>query len=120
MHLDNMASTSASTSACDVSAEIDSEESSFDNDEQERTEQDTTTTSVYSTVVSLLERLRAPKKFELTRKRKIFANPPREPGMRKKRPCCSSNPKSVTPAQRVREFHNECQERCFVTHADRK
>ena len=28
--------------------------------------------------------------------------------MRKKCPCCSSNPKSVTPAQRVREFHNEC------------
>ena len=106
-----MASTSASTSVCDVSAEIDSEESSFDNDEQETTEErDTTTTSEASssTVVSLLERLRVPKKSELTRKRKIFANPSREPGMRKKRPCCSSNPKSVTPAQRVREFPNEC------------
>ncbi|CAI8026378.1 hypothetical protein GBAR_LOCUS15151, partial [Geodia barretti] len=79
-----MASTSASTSVCDVSAEIDSEESSFDNDEQETTEErDTTTTSEASssTVVSLLERLRAPKKSELTSKRKIFANPPREPGL---------------------------------------
>ena len=51
VHLDNMASTSASTSACDVSAEIDSEESSFDNDEQERTEQrDTTMTSEASSI----------------------------------------------------------------------
>ena len=28
--------------------------------------------------------------------------------MRKKRPSCSSNPKSVTPSQRVKEFPNEC------------
>ena len=55
-------------------------------------------------VVSLLDRLRAPKKSELTRKR---TNLPRE-GMHKKRPSCSSNLKSVTPAQRVREFLNEC------------
>ena len=54
-----MASTSASTSVCDVSAEIDSEESSFDNDEQEATEErDTTSEASSSAVVSLLERLR--------------------------------------------------------------
>ena len=111
-----MESTSATTSASagapsgDVLAEIDSEESSFDEDKETTEERDTTTTSEASSsaVVSLLERLKAPKKSDLTRKRKIFTNPPREPGTRKKRPSCSSNPKSVTPAQRVREFPNEC------------
>ena len=92
-----MASSSASASASAPSGDVsvDSEESSFDDEEHETTEErDTTTTSEASsrTVVSLLEQLRAPKKSELTRKRKIFANMPREPGMRKKRPSCLSNP----------------------------
>ena len=81
-------------------------DSSFDDTTEER-ETTTTSEASSSTVVSLLDRLRAPKKSELTRKRKIFTNPPRE-GTRKKRPSCSSNPKSVTPAQRVVEFPNEC------------
>ena len=54
-----------------------------------------------STVVSFLSCLKAPKKSELSRKRKIFTNPSRHScdGPRKKRPSCSSNPKTVTPAQ---------------------
>ena len=98
-----------STPSSDLFVETDSEESSFGDDDQETTgERDTTTSEASSsTVVSLLERLKAPNKSELTRKRKIFTNP-REHGMRKKRPSCFSNPKSVTPSQRVKEFPNEC------------
>ena len=78
-------------------------------DEEITEGRDTTTSEASSsTAVSLLDRLKAPKKSDLTRKRKTFANPQRAPGTRKKRPSCSSNPKSVTPAQRVREFPNEC------------
>ena len=73
-----MQSTSATTSASagapsgDVLAEIDSEESSFDDEDQETTEErDTTTASEASSsaVVSLLERLKAPKKSDLTSER---------------------------------------------------
>ena len=115
--LSSSSGTSAGATACgrtstpssDLFVETDSEESSFGDDDQKTTgERDTTTSEASSsTVVSLLERLKAPKKSELTRKRKIFTNP-REHGMRKKRPSCSSNPKSVTPSQRVKEFPNEC------------
>ena len=46
---------------------------------------------------------RAPKRTELTRKRAIRHMPYRK----KSTPSCSSDPKSVTPTQRVREFPKE-------------
>ena len=111
-----MPSTSASASTSGDLANAPSgdvgESSSDDVADQETTEERETSEASSSTVsaVSLLECLRAPKKSELMRRRKIFTNPPRarEPGTRKKRPPCSSNPKSVTPAQRVMELPNEC------------
>lgn len=91
---------SASTGASDV-AGIDSD--SENSDQETNEEHETTITSeASSAVVTFLDRLRTPKRSELTRKRKIFINPPRE-STRKKRPSCSSNPKSVTPAQQVSE-----------------
>ena len=85
------------------------EENYSDSSEGSDEELETSETSS-STAVSLLSCLKAPKKSELSRKRKIFTNPSRHScdGPRKKRPSCSSNPKTVTPAQRVREFPNEC------------
>ena len=44
--------------------------------------------------------------IRVDKEEKIFTNPPRE-GTCKKHPSCSSNPKSVTPTQRAREFPNE-------------
>ena len=91
------------------SDDVNSDESGSTDDEETTEARDTTTSEASSnTAISLLDRLKAPKKSVLTRKRKIFTNPQREPGTRKKRPSCSSNPKSVMPAQRVREFPNEC------------
>ena len=117
-----LSSASASASAAAGSDVLDlglagvDSESSFDDqeatDERETSQTRETTSEAIqassSKVVSLLDGLRAPKakKSELTRKRKIFTNPPR--GGTRKRPSCSSNPKSVTPAQRVWEFPNEC------------
>ena len=98
----------ASTSASALSGSVlDSEESDSTDGEEGH---DTTTSggSSSTAVISLLDRLKASKKSELTRKRKIFTNPQQEQGSHKKRPSCSSNPKSVTPVQRVREFPNAC------------
>ena len=53
---------------------------------------------------SILNVLKAPTPSDICRKRKIATIPPRN---RSKRPRCSSNPGSVIPAQRVREFPNE-------------
>ena len=55
---------------------------------------------------SLLDVLRAPQASELTRKRKIDCNPPT--GKKTSRGQGSSEPKSVTPKQRVNEFPDEC------------
>ena len=56
-------------------------------------------------VPSLLSVLRAPKLSDLTRKRKIQSNP----GKRRKVSCSSSSsePKGVTPQDRVKKFPNE-------------
>ena len=58
----------------------------------------------------LLDRLKAPARSELTRKRVIRKNLSASSSSGrgcKKRPCCSTNPKSVTPSTRVREFTDE-------------
>ena len=56
-------------------------------------------------VKSLLSVLRCPKAAEISRKRKVRANPPRG----KKRSCSRSlcDPKSITPVQRVKEHPSE-------------
>ena len=56
--------------------------------------------------LTLLDKLRVPKKSELGRKRKVALNFPRD---RKRRtvPKSFANPKKVTPEQRMREFPNQ-------------
>ena len=58
-------------------------------------------------VVSLLDRLKAPKPFDLARKRKVASNPPPK-GKKRCRRRGMNNPKSVTPSQRVKENPKEC------------
>ena len=55
---------------------------------------------------SFLEVLKVPQTSELTRKRKVDCNPP--VGKKRSRGQGSSEPKSVTPKDRVNEFHDEC------------
>ena len=57
--------------------------------------------------VSILEALKAPKASDLTRKRKVDCNPLPK-GKRRARGEGSSEPKTVSPRERVREFPNEC------------
>ena len=56
-------------------------------------------------VVKFCQIFRAPKCTELTRKRAIRHTV--TPSPYKKKPSCTTDPKSVTPMQRVREFSNE-------------
>ena len=58
-------------------------------------------------VPSLLAKLRAPKPSELARKRKVATNYRRGGKRRCTTSSSSSEPKSVTPQQRVRQFPNE-------------
>ena len=58
-----------------------------------------------SEVVSLMDRLRVPTKSDLTRKRKIATNPPK--GKRTCRGGATTDPKGVTPAQRLKELPGE-------------
>ena len=55
--------------------------------------------------LSILDVLRAPTHTELTRKRKIDSNPPPK-GKRRARGEGSSEPKTVSPRQRLNEFPN--------------
>ena len=55
----------------------------------------------------ILDSLHRPTASELSRKRKIDRNPPPK-GKRRSRGSCSSDPKSVTPQQRVRKYPEEC------------
>ena len=64
--------------------------------------------SVSSDVVpSLLNRLRAPSQSELMRKRKVRVNRPPHTAARKKKTACSTDPKSVSVVQRVKELSGE-------------
>ena len=62
-------------------------------------------TTVKSSVISRLHVLKAPKLSELNRKRKVLCN--RGGKRRKTASSTSSEPKGVTPQQRVREFSGE-------------
>ena len=64
-----------------------------------------TSSSSNSLTENLLTRLHCPTSSELVRKRKIDRNPPRR--KRRSRGLGSSDPKSVSPQQRVAEFSNE-------------
>ena len=61
-------------------------------------------------VPSLFNRLRAPSQSELMRKRNVRVNRVNRPphtGVRKTKPACSTDPKSMSVVQRVREFSGE-------------
>ena len=93
-----MATTSSSTTATRI----------FVSESRRSSDSDLSSTagsSLPSSNPSLIDRLRAPQKSILSCKRVIRKN---KPGShRKKRPFCSTDPKSVTPVSRVREFPNE-------------
>ena len=55
---------------------------------------------------SILETLKAPRFSNFTRKRKVICNPPT--GQRKARGSGASEPKTVSPRERVNEFSKEC------------
>ena len=80
-------------------------------------------TAANSSSPLLLERLRAPQQSELSRKRVVRQNLGPS-SSRKKKPSCSTDPKSLTPASRVREFPNEnlkvWLESCFSLLAERR
>ena len=57
--------------------------------------------------VSILEALKAPKASDLTRKCKVDCNPPPKE-KRRAHGECSTEPKTVSPRERVREFQDEC------------
>lgn len=57
-------------------------------------------------VVSLLDRLKSPRPADISRTRKVQCNKP-PTGKRACRGSLASDPKGVTPSQRVREFKNE-------------
>ena len=61
--------------------------------------------TVEQPVVSLLSRLRAPAPSELSRKHKCVSNPPS--GKRRSRGSNDTEPKSVKPEHRVREYPKE-------------
>ena len=65
--------------------------------------QDQARSSLRRPSVSILEALKTPKTSDLTRKRKVDCNPP--PRARGEG---SSEPKTVSPRERVREFLDEC------------
>lgn len=56
--------------------------------------------------VSILDRLRAPKRADISRKRKLRTNLP-PVGKRRSTTCSLSDPKSTTPLQCVKEFPDE-------------
>lgn len=63
--------------------------------------------STSSHVSSILDRLKAPKKFELTRKRKVHSNLPPK-GKRQARGEGANEPMSINPSQHVKEFPSKC------------
>lgn len=63
--------------------------------------------STSSHVSSILDRLKAPKKFELTRKRKVHSNLPPK-GKRRARGEGANEPMSINPSQHVKEFPSKC------------
>ena len=57
--------------------------------------------SSLDSVPSLLSRLCVPCQSDIMRKRKIRVNQPPHTGEKRKKPACSSDPKSVSVSQRV-------------------
>ena len=61
-----------------------------------------------SSVPTILNQLRAPTSSEIMRKRKVRVNNPPHTGARtKKKPACSTDPKTVSASERAREFKHE-------------
>ena len=56
---------------------------------------------------SILERLRAPQRSDLARKRKVATNPPRGKQRSRGSSAISSDPKGVRPEQRIKDYPGE-------------
>ncbi len=88
----------ASTSESDVLSDFDI----FESEKPEDSEVEDMTLPVTVSVPNLLARLKCPKSSDLSRKRKVQSNPPKN-----KKQCKGAvvdEPKSVAPSQRVKEF----------------
>lgn len=98
---DNFFSSSASTSGVD-SFSIDPSTSDYDGA--------TETSCSTDDATSFISTLKSPTQSNLCRKRKIFTNPVRSNFSKRtnrSKPHCSTDPKSIKPSQRVKEFDNE-------------
>ena len=92
--------------------EIDSIQTETTEPESADTTQDQIETlQVSSPLISILDKLKAPTKSDLARKRKVEKpKPTAEAKKRKSTVPNQTDPKTVTPAQRIRDFPNECLE----------
>ena len=75
-------------------------------EDEEDTPDDPEATGDGNKVISILDRLRAPTQAEISRRRKIKTNPPPK-GKRRCKGALVSDPKGISPAQRVKEFSEE-------------
>ena len=94
----------------------DSGEGPLTSEEEPSTSTSSVNEGLSSSLRSVFDALRAPTLSELTRKRSIHCNPPPK-GKRRARGEGSSEPKRITPSQRLKEFPEECLE---VTGAGKK
>ena len=97
----------SSSSAASTACTNETEECEFDSN---TTTDSYTTTTIAAPTVSLLNRLKCAERSSLARKRKVKTNPPpvgAKKGQRHTPLSYTYTPKSVTPAQRVKDFSDE-------------
>ena len=95
----------STSSSCSVSVDV-SDNTGFDSDLDSPTEE-SELEQEKRTVISLLDHLKSPTSADIARPRKTKTN---DPPRGKPRPCrgaLSSDPKGVSPSQRMKEFENE-------------
>ena len=95
-------SASASYSSSSTSFAADTETVVSDCESRDSGEEAEVEAGPSTKVISLLDRLRSPTSAEIARKRKTKANPPPK-GKRRCKGTLTSDPKSVSPNQRVRD-----------------
>jgi len=90
----------STSSSCSVSVDV-SDNTGFDSDLDSATEE-SKLNHEKRTVVSLLDRLKSPMSANIARPRKMKTNDPPRGKLRPCRGALASNPKGVTPSQRVK------------------
>ena len=95
-----------SDNACDI-GDTDSMGSPSTSTANELDNLDSSCSNSTATVTSLLDRLREPRPSHLARKRIIGINRPKAAGKKRGRGCATNDPKSVSPAARVKAYPNE-------------